>query len=139
MYLEEALLSLHSFILYFKKMNKEKHLETILILILALIIFYWVRHAKVFLTIAAMLAFIGAFIPWLSKYIHLAWMKLGQAIGYVMSKVLLTIVYMCFLLPLSYLTRIFNTKNGVILKPNSTTYFKNRNFTYTKESIENVW
>ena len=56
-----------------------------------------------------------------------------------MSKVLLTVVYIVVLLPLSFLSRVFGKKNGIRLKPGVNSYFVDRNFTYTKESMENVW
>jgi hypothetical protein len=56
-----------------------------------------------------------------------------------MSKVLLTIVYVLVLLPLSFLSRAFGSKNGVALKPGSKSYYTDRNYTYTKDSMDNVW
>ncbi|MEO6453485.1 MAG: SxtJ family membrane protein [Ginsengibacter sp.] len=120
-------------------MNKEKHLETILILVLALGIFFWITHKPYLLLIAGILAFIGVFIPLLAGKIHWAWMKLAHVMGYVMSKVLLTLVYVIVLLPLSFISRILGKKNGIRLKPGAKSYFTDRHFTYTKESLENVW
>ncbi|SKB93068.1 hypothetical protein [Daejeonella lutea] len=120
-------------------MNREKHLETILVLVFALGIFFWLSQNAYLLLAAGILAFAGLFIPFLAGKIHWAWMKLAHVMGYVMSKVLLTVVYVVVLLPLSFLSRAFGKKNGIRLKPGAQTYFKDRNFTYTKESLENVW
>ncbi len=89
--------------------------------------------------VASILASIGNFIPFLAVKIHWAWMKLAHVMGFIMSKVLLTIVYVVVLLPLSILAKAFGSKNGVRLKPGIGSYFIDRNFTYTKESMENVW
>lgn len=120
-------------------MNREKHLETILVLVLALGVFFWFTEKTYLLLAAGILAFIGIFIPFLADKIHWAWMKLAHAMGYVMSKVLLTLVYVVILLPLSFLSRAFGAKTGIRLKPGAKSYFEDRNFTYTKESLENVW
>lgn len=120
-------------------MNREKHLETILVLVSALLVFFWLSHKPYLLLGAIILAIIGIFIPFLADKIHWAWMKLAHIMGYVMSKVLLTLVYVVVLLPLSFLSRAFGNKNGIRLKPGAQSYFKDRNFTYTKESLENVW
>jgi uncharacterized membrane protein YcgQ (UPF0703/DUF1980 family) len=120
-------------------MNRVKHLETILVLVLALGVFFWLSHKTYLLLAAGIFAFIGIFIPFIADKIHLAWMKLAHIMGYVMSKVLLTLVYVVVLLPLAFLSRIFGNKNGILLKPGAQSYFKDRNYTYTKESMENVW
>jgi hypothetical protein len=120
-------------------MNREKHLETILVLVFALGIFYWLRPVPAILVVAGVVAFIGIFIPFLAEKIHWAWMKLAMMMGFVMSKVLLTLVYVLFVLPLSFLSKSFRKKETMRLKRGASTYFTDRNFTYNKESLENVW
>ena len=119
-------------------MTREKVLETILVLVLALGVFYWIFRSPYFLLAAAIIGAIGLFIPSLASHIHWAWMKLAHGMGYVMSKVLLTVIFFVFLLPLAWLSKLFG-KNSVQLKSGEKSYFKERNFTYTKESLENVW
>ena len=120
-------------------MKKEKYLETILVLVFVMLVLYLLNHIKWLLITASILAFIGAFIPFLAKGIHLYWMKLAEIMGNVMGKVLFTLVYIIFVIPLSLLARRFSKTNQIILKPRATSYFKDRNFMYTKESIENSW
>ncbi len=120
-------------------MNREKHLETILVLVFALGIFYWFRPVPAILIAAGILAFIGIFIPFVAEKIHWAWMKLAHVLGFVMSKVLLTLVYIVFVLPLSFLSKRFRKKETVRLKRGASSYFTDRNFTYDRESLENVW
>lgn len=131
--------------LYIVLMKREKVLETILVLVLALGIAYWfVRDSSprlgAYLMLAAgILAFIGLFIPALARGIHEGWMKLAELIGFVMSKVLLTLVFTIFVIPLAFLSRIFGRKATVKLKKEGKTYFTDRSYTYTAESMENVW
>jgi hypothetical protein len=119
-------------------MNREKHLETILVLVLALGIVYWIYKNPYFLLAAAILAGIGLLIPFLAEKIHWAWMKLAHVMGYVMSKVLLTVIFIVVLLPLSIFSRMAG-KNTLQLARGKKTYFKDRNYTYDKASLENVW
>ncbi len=94
-------------------MNRQKHLETILVLVLALLVFYWLKHvkspetAKYILLAAFIVGLIGVFIPALADKIHWAWMKLAHAMGWVMSKVILTIVFFIFLLPMALAKKAF--------------------------------
>lgn len=126
-------------------MNREKHLETILVLVIALLVFYWIYREKspgvsYYLFLAAMIiGAIGIFIPALAEKIHWLWMKLAHIMGAVMSKVLLSAIYFIFVLPLSFLSRTLGKKNGIRLKKQADTYFVTRDQVYTKESMENVW
>ena len=125
-------------------MNRQKHLETILVLVLALGVFYWFSHvkkpelAKYLLLSALILGLIGVFIPLLADKIHWAWMKLAHVMGWVMSKVILTLVFFVFLLPMAVVVRLMG-KGNVKLKPSGASYYKERNFLYDKDSLEHVW
>ncbi len=125
-------------------MNRQKHLETILVLVLALGIFYWFSHekrpelGKYLLLSALILGLIGVFIPFLADKIHWAWMKLAHVMGWVMSKVILTLIFFVFLVPMALIVRMLG-KGNVQLKAGGTSYYKERNFLYDKDSLEHVW
>ena len=113
-----------------------KHLETILVIVLGLIVIYFVSHSRYVLWGAVAVGAIGVFIPWLAGKIHWAWMKLAHGMGYVMSKVMLTLVYGLVVLPMGLFSR---KKITMKLKSGTSSYFKERNYTYKKEDLENVW
>lgn len=114
-------------------------LETILVLVLACGVFFWLTKNNYLLLAAAVIGAVGLFIPSAAKGIHWAWMKLAQGMGYVMSKVILSIVFFVFMLPIAAISRLFTKNKNVQMKAGAATYFKERNFTYDKESLENVW
>lgn len=117
-------------------MERTKHLETIVVLVLALIIMHmaWLKPWMLWAAIA--LGAIGVFMPWVAGKIHWAWMKLAHAMGYVMSKVMLTLVYSLVVVPMGFFAK---KKITMRLKSGTTSYFKERNYTYKKEDLENVW
>ena len=119
--------------------NRRKHIETALVLVLALGVVYWFTDNSYFLLAAGGLGLVGLFIPVLAKLIHDWWMKLAQVLGFVMSKVLLSLVYFVVVLPMSLIARVFGGKNGVRLKPGAESYYIKRDFLYDSKSIENVW
>lgn len=125
-------------------MNRQKHLETILVLVLALGIAFWMVHVKkpvlgnYFLLSAFLLGIIGVFIPYLAEKIDWLWMKLAQAMGAVMGKVILSIVFGVIVLPMALLVRAFG-KTGIKRKEEGESYYTQRNQEYTKETMENVW
>lgn len=109
-----------------------------LVLALALMIFYWIGKNAYFLLLSMAVAVIGLFIPWLAEKIHFAWMKLAQSLGFITNKIILSIIFFAVLLPLSFLSKIFGKKK-LQKKTGSNSFFEERNFTYTRESLENVW
>ena len=119
-------------------MNRSKHLETILVLVLALLVCYFLFGSTNWIKAAIGLGLIGLFIPFLAGKIHWLWMKLAHVLGYVMSRVLLSVIFFVILVPLAFFSRLAG-KNTVKLKKGGLTYFKERNFLYTKDSLENVW
>jgi hypothetical protein len=101
-----------------------------------MIVIYFGTHSKYVLWGAITIGLIGVFIPALASKIHWAWMKLAHGMGWVMSKVMLTLVYVLVVLPMSLFAR---KKVSVRLSSKSESYFKDRNYTYKKEDLENVW
>ena len=117
---------------------KDKHLGTILIFVMVLIIFY-LNYKNVKLLYAALiLGAIAILIPAISRKIHDLWMKFAELLGFVMNKVILGIVFFIFLVPVAFLSRMFR-KNQLKNKKDAVSYFSDRNFTYTKKSLEQLW
>jgi len=86
-------------------MDRQKHLETILVIVLGMIVIYFFVGSRYLLWAAVTLGAIGVFIPFLAGKIHWAWMKLAHVLGYVMSKVMLTLVYTLVVLPMAWFAR----------------------------------
>jgi hypothetical protein len=115
-----------------------KTLETILVLILALLIGYYFNRHTYWLVAAAALAGIALLIPALAQMIHTGWMKLGETMGLITSKIILTLIFFLVLVPLSWLAARFR-KPVLKMKPGAGSFFKSRNFTYTAKSMEDMW
>ena len=119
-------------------MKNQKTAETILVLVLfQVVVFLFTRHNG-WLYGAVLLGLLGLLIPPFAKGVHYLWMKLAIALGHVTGRVLLMVVFFLVLVPLSLLSRLFS-RNSVQLKAKGNSSFKERNFTYTPESLENVW
>ena len=118
--------------------KNQKSIETILVLVLFMVVVFLFSRRVSWLYAAVAFGLLGLLIPAFANVVHSGWMKLAHALGYVMSRVLLTLIFFLFLLPISLLSKLF-TRKSVELKAKGNTYFKERNFTYTPESLENVW
>ena len=119
-------------------MRWSKSKETLLILILALIVGYRYSRQPIWLWLAGLLLLIGLFVPVLADIIHRAWMKLSEGLGFVMSRVLLTVIFFLILTPLGLISRLLG-KNDLILTPSEPSFFKVKEQVYTKEDLEHPW
>ena len=121
-----------------QKTTRSKELETILVLVLALGLCYWNYKKNYLLLLALLIGAIGLLIPAAAKIIHWGWMKLAEGIGFVMNKVILTVIFICVVVPLGWITRKMG-KSSLKLKPGQSTYFKTRDHVFTKEDMEHPW
>ena len=124
------------------KPTREKELETILTLCVALVVLFFVtkkQHAY-YLSLSVLLGLIGMFSKFLTAKISWAWLKVGEMMGAVMSKVILSLVFFLFLFPIALLSRLFSKSNSLQLKKtSSTSYYFTRNHKYEAKDLENVW
>ena len=86
------------------------------------------------------LALIVLYIKKMAALIHRGWMGLSHAIGGVMSKVILSIIFFFTLVPMAMLKRLFSKQDTLQLKRKSKgSYFVERNHTYEPKDLKNVW
>ncbi len=119
-------------------MGKEKNLEAILVICLGLIVFYLILDIRVLLMISIFLGLSGLFIPFVAKWVAKGWYGLSHVMGFVMSKVILSIVFFVFLFPMALISRA-GGKLSIKLKKSPGSYWSIRNHTYKKEDLENMW
>ena len=128
------------FIHFFNRMKREKHLETILSIILGLAVIYWGTKNRYLLPAIVIIAAIGLFSSYLTEKIHWLWTKLSHVMGMVMSKILLSVIFFVFLFPIAVLSRLFSKKDSMQLKKASCpSYYVARDHGYTAEDLENPW
>lgn len=121
--------------------NKEKNYETILAIVLGLLVIFLIGKAqhKWMVTVSVLLLLIGLFSPFLSSKIAWAWNKLSHVMGYVMSRVLLSIIFFVFLWPISLLARLSKKDQLQLKKTGSDSYYINRDHQYKPEDLDNSW
>ncbi len=66
------------------------------------------------------------------------WYKLAEVLGWINSRIILSLVFFLLVLPLGFLSRLFK-KNPLHLKNNTKTLFEERNHLYKKEDLRNLW
>ncbi|MBU3821965.1 hypothetical protein KO566_07830 [Flavobacteriaceae bacterium XHP0103] len=119
-------------------MQREKALETIIVLALVLL----VVHLK-FDAIWAIYVSVGLLaLSFISKKITLiigkAWFSFSHYLGLVMNQIIMFVIFYVVLLPLSFFQRVLGN-NQILKKPENNSYFHQRNHLYRKKDIEKPW
>ncbi len=117
--------------------------EVLLSIVLFLMILYFFSrnrfaYANWFLYISFGLGFFSLLSKSFAKVLTLAWGKLMAAIGFINSRVLLSIIFFLVLLPVSLLSKLFR-KDLLQLKKKESSYFIERNYTFEPKDLENTW
>jgi hypothetical protein len=89
--------------------------------------------------VAVSIGAVSIFFPAAAKGIEWAWLKLAQGLGWVNSRILLSIIYFVFLLPIAWISRLFTNDPLTLRKRKTSTLFMERNHLYTKKDLENIW
>lgn len=80
----------------------------------------------------------ASFFPPLERLIVWIWDKIALVLGWINTKIILSVVFFVLLTPFGILSRLFS-KSNLKLKNDSNTTFVERNHTYTKKDLENIW
>jgi len=118
------------------KISREK--ETIITIMVGCLVLYKVLSIPVLLPVAVGIGIIGITSDKLTHWIHKAWFLLAEILGYVMSKVILGILFIVVLLPLALMAKIFR-KDILMLKNKYPSYFIERHIMYEPKDLENPW
>lgn len=119
-------------------MNRDKINETILTITVGFIVLHLVFKNNAFLYTALVIGLCGIFSAYLSEKISQLWFKLAELLGYVVPKILLSIVYFFFLFPIALLARL-SKKDHLMLNNNKVSYFVNRDKQTEKADFEKTW
>lgn len=120
-------------------MQSQDRFKTILVIVTGLLAIAWIFDVPVLTKVAVGIGAVSIFIPAAAKSIEWAWYKLALALGWVNSRILLSIIYFVFLLPIAWLSRLF-TKDPLALKKNAgDSLFVTRDHLYTGKDLENIW
>jgi saxitoxin biosynthesis operon SxtJ-like protein len=118
--------------------NKDRF-KTILVIVIGLLTLSYVFKAPLLGKIAFGVGAVSIIIPITAKWIEWAWLKLALGLGWINSRILLTVVYFVFLLPIAWISKLF-TKDPLKLRARGVqSLYENRDHLYTKEDLENIW
>jgi len=116
--------------------ERKEQFKTLVILSVGLALIGWRWH-HVYVAITALgLLIAGSLSSWLLKVITDGWLWIGEMIGAVMSRVVLSLVFFMVLTPVAVIYRLFGRKKRQ-LNPDS--YYVERNHRYVAKDLEKVF
>jgi hypothetical protein len=120
------------------KLEKVKSIEAQLAIVVGFGLIALFIENMLMLKIVLLLGLVFLLIPKVGDFVSKLWLKFAELLGGVMSKVLLSIVFFIFLMPIAILAKMGN-KNGIKLKNPGATNFKDRNHEYKPGDLKNIW
>jgi Saxitoxin biosynthesis operon protein SxtJ len=114
-----------------------------LVIVTGLVVLYFIFKAKpfsmYFLYAAAIVGVLCIVLPVVGDFIVKIWYKIAEGLGWVNSRVILSVLFFVFLWPIAMLYKL-GAKNPMQRKrlKESSVFFE-RNHTYTPKDLEQIW
>lgn len=89
--------------------------------------------------VSLVLLFGGIISPKFAELFTKGWTALGHAMGYVMSRIILTSIFYLFLTPIALLYRLTHKNPLKLKKDGLESYYETRNHKYLPRDLENMW
>jgi len=121
-------------------MQKVDVLKTLNVLALAALVIHLVTDNASFVWVSAALLITAAFENPVGPQLAKHWLRFSECLGQFTTRLLLSVVYFVFLLPLALLYRLFNKELSMhFYNGNRKSLFVDADKTYTVHSFENLW
>jgi hypothetical protein len=120
-------------------MNKNDRFKTILVIVTGLLAFAYIFDIQLLAQAALLIGILSVFIPIAARAIEWIWMKIALLLGWTNSKVILSVVYFGFLMPIAMVSRFFTRDPLSIRGKDVPSLFVNRNHSFHKEDLDNIW
>lgn len=120
-------------------MKNQDRFKTILVMVVGFISIAWIFNLPLLSKIALGIGIASILSSFAARWIEWSWLQVAKVLGWVNSRVLLTIVYFIFLFPIALLSRLF-TKDPLQLKAKgSESLYTSRDHLYSKKDLENIF
>lgn len=120
-----------------KEIRKFGYTIGIALLVLGIALLYFEKPSSpYFITFGALNCLIGLIYPPLLKPFHKIWMSFSVILGFIMTRIILTLLFFFVFMPIKYIARIFGKKFIDLKFRESTDSYWNKRETKLYESID---
>lgn len=88
---------------------------------------------------AAIVGVISLAIPVAGDWIVKIWFKIAEVLGWINSRILLSVIFYVFLYPISLLAKLSKSNPLNLKQAKGETFYEIRDHKYTRDDLENVW
>lgn len=120
-------------------MQSQDRFKTILVIVTGLLAIGWIFDIPLLAKIAVIVGAVSIFIPPAAKAIEWAWFRLALGLGWINSRILLSVIYFVFLMPIAWISRLFTKDPLALKKVKRESLFTTRDHLYTGKDLENIW
>lgn len=113
--------------------------KTILVIVLGLSLLSWWLGKPVIAQIGAIIGVASLMFGIVAKWIEIIWFKIATILGWINSRIILSLLFFVFLFPLALLSRLTNKNPLMLKKENTESYYTERNYEYQKHDLEKMW
>ena len=112
--------------------------KDILVIVVGLLVVDWFFNIPYLHDGILIIGILAVFFTKFADGLSWLWMKLAVGLGWINSRILLTILYYFILVPLSLMARLFKG-NTMVLKDRDGSLYTERNHKFTSEDFKNPW
>lgn len=133
-------LSIPCFNIETRQMASEEKSKAQLVIVTGMLVFYFIFKKDWLLYVGLFVGLAGVFVPFIGDLIVKGWYKLAELLGYINSRILLSLIFFVVLFPVAVLARMGRGKNLLGLKKEDRqSAFTERNHRYEAKDLKNVW
>ncbi len=118
--------------------NKANKYQSTLTVVVLLLIVWLINDIEIIAQIGLGIGFLALVSSEIAMWIDAIWTKILTIIGWINSRVLLSLVFFLILAPIAFFYRIFKG-DTLNLKGGKSSYFIDRNHLYKAEDLKNPW
>ncbi len=122
-----------------KKIDPIEKIKALLVIVTGLVILFFIFKGKGFLYAAAIIGVASLAIPIAGDGIIWLWFKIAEVLGWINSRILLSLIFYIFLFPIALLARAATKSKMHLKRVKDNSVYDTRNHKYTGKDLENIW
>jgi hypothetical protein len=117
---------------------KRKDIGSVIVVSFFLVILGYVKKIHLLMYAGIVIGILGILWRGFGETLHVLWMKLGELLGAITSRIILFLLFFLVLVPVSFFAKR-SGKLSMQIKPDGNSYYKQSDHLYTKHDLENPW
>lgn len=118
--------------------DHEKYKSLLVIVIGFLVLYYWLK-IDYFLYGSLIVGLGSLIVPSLGDLILKGWFKIAEILGWINTRILLSLIFFVFLTPFAWLQKLLARSNFLSLKNTENSVFHKRDHQYMPSDFDNIW